>query len=169
MPVHAPGPRSTRASRRPGSSRVALRVASVGRPPHADEKSHLGAHPVRRFPSLFHTLPQSSPSRPPLAYPSRLPPRVLAEEKSQRSIHESAYRRRGATPACRSGGRPPQDLLKSFSIAPLLLFSTPGQSLLIPNISSSGSVLSEIPVVQIACWNLMENFLTKCSVESDLG
>uniref|UniRef100_A0A453L468 Uncharacterized protein n=1 Tax=Aegilops tauschii subsp. strangulata TaxID=200361 RepID=A0A453L468_AEGTS len=111
---------------------------------------------VRRFPSLFHTLPQSSHSRPPsLAYPSRLPPRVFLSRRKLKIFHGGGDCRRVTSPACRSGGRPPQDLLKSFSIAPLLVFSTPGQPLLIPNISSSDSVLSEILPVQIACWNLL--------------
>lgn len=87
----------------------------------------------------------------------------LPRRRPKRSIHEGGDRRRGATPACRSGGRPPQDLLKSFSIALLLLLSTSGQPLRIANISSSDSVLFEILLVQIACWNLVRECAVPCS------
>ncbi|XBH70808.1 hypothetical protein VPH35_098396 [Triticum aestivum] len=113
-------------------------------------------------PTLSAAFPHSSTlflSLPTLAPPLWLIPLGshlgFLSRRKLKIFHGGGDCRRVTSPACRSGGRPPQDLLKSFSIAPLLVFSTPGQPLLIPNISSSDSVLSEILPVQIACWNLL--------------
>ncbi|KAI4989775.1 hypothetical protein ZWY2020_038138 [Hordeum vulgare] len=118
--------------------------------------------PPPRAPSEHQRAKSSRPSDPAqshlvAALPCRPPPRLSV-----------AHRKNGAT--TKSPGSMPSRAGPRQALLPCSCSPTPGQPLRIASISPSDSVLFGILLVnQVACWNLMENFLTKCSVESDLA